>query len=164
MKFIKEYWIAIAIVFLAAFIIKPPACPFLLGLLMAYSSISAINLQKRLHVKGIECTGIIVDFSTDNEGDKTLVIQFTTTNGEIIKNKPYIYSSGGITASFSSRMTINESVSILYDPDNPNEYIIAGDKLSNNATSILFLLIGIGLIIFGACGILGYINYGNLSG
>ena len=78
MKFIKEYWIAIAIVFLAAFIIKPPACPLLLGLLMAYASISAINLQKRLHVNGIECTGIIVDFNTDNEGDKNPIYHVST--------------------------------------------------------------------------------------
>lgn len=88
---------------------------------------------------------VVEEIDTDSDGFNSYtyfpVIEYYV-NGNKITNR----SASG---SNPPKYDVNDTVIILYNPDNIKEYIIKGDK-SSNLLSIIFVVCGLGLIIYGA--------------
>src|SRR5689334_4688485 len=117
MENIKKYWIAIIVTFGLCMFIKPALCFLILGAIAAYAGFLAVILLNRISKSGIECTANIIEYQPDSDGYKTPLLEFTTMNGEIIRDNPYIHTSTDLSKVRSYRNSINKSVQILYDPE-----------------------------------------------
>lgn len=124
MKFNKNFWIVLLIVFVLSMFIKPAVCPMILGSLAFYISTVSIIFLEGIQKKGIECIGNILEYQSDSDGDKTPLIEFTTLKGELIKEKPFVYGSTDLGKIKSYNSMIDQPVSILYDPDDPKNLLL----------------------------------------
>ena len=81
MEDLKKYWIPIVIVFVF-FMFYKPVIYFLilesLVLLIGFYSWRFIMIIKKT---GIEGSGEILSYESDNDGHKTLIVEFTTKTG-----------------------------------------------------------------------------------
>lgn len=159
MRNIEKYWLYIFITFVIAMIIKPIFCGLILGSLFFYIGIMTILFLRKIHRSGVECTGTILSFESDNEGYKTPIVEFTTLTGEKILEKPFIYASSDLSKIRTYKDIINQSVIILYDPDNPKQFVLSDEKEFNYFVFILFVLCG--LFAIGLCisDLLGYVHF-----
>jgi hypothetical protein len=90
-----------------------------------------------------EATATVVDMKEEMETDEDVVryiyypiIEYKV-NGKIVKST---MSSGSTTPSYS----INDTLTILYNPNKNTEFIIKGDKTSNIFS---FVMIGLGVCV-----------------
>jgi hypothetical protein len=160
MKKNEKYWLAIVVVFGLAIFIKPIACALILGLLAIFFGINSIYFLKNIQRKGIEYKGNIIDYESDSDGCKTPLIEFTTPSGEFVKEKPHIYVSSDLSKIRTYKKFIDQSVSILYDPDDPKKFVIASEKKFNYLFLFMLILVGLFLIGLFLSSILGYIKLG----
>lgn len=92
-------------------------------------------------------TGTVIDLirETDNEGYVSFAprIRFTTAGG---REQEYTSNIGTNPASY----TIGQTLEILYNPENPQEAVIAADNaLETNVPMQIFTGIGALLLVFG---------------
>ena len=158
MKYIGKYWLYICILFVIAMITKPIFCAFIIGSLILYIGNAALTFLRKINKNGIECTGTILTYQSDNEGYKTPIVEFTTETGDIISEKPFIYASSDLSKIRTYKNMINQSVTILYDPDNPKEFVLSNERKFNYLIFVLFILTGLFFIGLGLSSILGYIK------
>ena len=83
---------------------------------------------------------------------------FKTTEGELIKEKPFIYGSVSLVAPLRLSKKFEDSIRVLYDPNDPKKFVIANNKIENYLAAIFISLICLAFAIIGACGLLGYIK------
>ena len=160
MKFIKRYWIAFIIVFAISMFLKPALCFIQLGTLFLYMSMKAILFLRKIERTGIESIGKIVSIEIHNNGHKVPVIEFTTPEGVIIKEKPIVYSTTDLQLiSDLFKNYTGKEISISYDPENPNQFIILENSNSDYLTFFIFLLLGLATTIIGICAISGLIKF-----
>ena len=160
MNQIRKNWTIILIAFTFFMFIKPALCFFIVGSLAFYMGTIAIRFLKKIQDKGVECTGKILSFQSDDEGYKTPVLEFTTSEGELINEKPFAYASTDISKVRSYKNMIDKQVSILYDPDDPKKFVLTDEKGFSYFAFSFFILVGLGFIILSICGLLGYIKIG----
>ena len=158
MNSIKKYWIVIVIIFALSMFIKPALCFLILGSIISYICIEAVLFLKNIEKKGVECTGNIIEYQSDSDGHKTPLIEFTTMTGELIKEQPYVYASTDLSKIRTYKNLINQSVSILYDPDNPKKFVLTSEKQFNYVTFFIFILGGLFFVGLSISSILGYIR------
>ena len=158
MNFIKKYWIVIVGIFGLSVFIKPALCFLILGLLLSYLGFEAIKFLKSITKKGIDCIGNIIEYQSDSDGHKTPLIEFTTMTGDLIREKPHIYASTDLSKIRSYKNLINQSVPILYDPDDPKKFILTAEKEFNYFSLVLLFIVSSVFIIVSISSLLGYIK------
>ena len=124
MDFIKKYGIWIVIVFVLCIFIKPALCFLILGTLVSYMGFATIIFLKKIAKKGIDWTGKIIEYQSDSDGYKTPVIEFTTMTGDTIRREPFVYASTDLSKFRTYDKFIDQSVPIMYDPDDPNKFVL----------------------------------------
>ena len=159
MKNITKYWLYICISFIIAMFVKPILCALILGSLFFYIGIVTINFLRRISKSGIQSTGTILSYESDDEGYKTPIVEFTTLTGEKIAEKPSVYASSDLSKIRTYNNLINQNIIILYDPENPKQFVISSEKEFNYFFLILCILAG--LFFIGLCfgNLLGYIQF-----
>lgn len=158
MAFIKKYGYVFFILFLVAMFTKPVLCFIILGGLFFCIGLFADRLSQSLKKNGLTSTGFIVRYETDNDGYKTLVVEFKAISGEVIRSKPYMYASTDLSKLKSYSDKIDQQVEVLYLPGDPQKFILAGEQSFNGVVFTIFLLIGAVFIIIGAASLLGFIK------
>ena len=112
-----------------------------------------------------ETVGTVVDikeeYSKDSDGDIKYtyypVIRYEAGGRTITKQSSSGSSSssklsvgGGITLSANhSKYSINDSITVLYNPDDVEEFIIEGEKNNSSIVGIIFIVLGSIATIFG---------------
>src|SRR5258705_9627296 len=96
-----------------------------------------IDKRKRIIQNGIEVEGVVFDYETEYSADNNFlkypVIRFVTKEGLWITKK----SDYG----FSFSMRKDKKVTVVYNPDNPEEFIYKA-SFDVSKLSYLFLVIG----------------------
>jgi hypothetical protein len=157
MDLIKKYWIAIVVAFGISMFIKPALCFLILGILISYAGFEAVIFLKKISKIGIDWTGNIIEYQSDNDGYKTPLIEFTTVTGDIIREKPVVYASTDLSKVKTYSNSINQTVSILYDPDDPKKFVLKNEKGFNY---VIFILAGLFFVGLSIVWLLGYIKMG----
>jgi hypothetical protein len=158
MELIKKYWIVIVGTFGVCMFIKPALCFLILGTLISYLGLASVIFLKKITKSGIEWTGNIIEFQSDSDGYKTPLIEFKTMEGEIIREKPFIYASTDLSKIRSYSNYIDQSVPILYDQDDPKKFVLKNEESFNYVVFILFILVGIFFVGISIGWLLGYIK------
>ncbi len=121
----------------------PKPWPSLLSILigMAFLIYYYYQNKKRNNLLrfGEEAEGVIISLKPHSETNSP-VIHFVTNRGVSITKE---YEVG------SESYKIGQKVKVLYDPVAPNEFTLRNDN-STIIVKYMFLLIGVGFIIFGA--------------
>jgi len=160
MNFIKKYSIAIVVIFALSMFIKPAFCFLILGSLVSYVSFEAIRFLRKIAKRGIDWTGNIIKYQSDSDGHKSPLIEFTTMTGDLIREKPYVYASTDLSKIRTYKNSINQSVPILYDPDDPKKFVLAKDREFNYVILIIFIMAGLFFVGLSISSFLGYIKIG----
>jgi len=158
MEIVKKYWIVIIVTFGLCIFIKPALCPLILGTLLSYLGLCSVVFLKNISKRGIDWTGNIIEYESDSEGYKTPVIEFTTLKGETVKKKPTIYATTDLSKIRTYKDLINHSVPILYDPDDPQKFILKNEGGFNYFISVIFILGGLFFVGLSICWLSGYIK------
>ncbi len=146
------------VIFALLMFIKPILCPLILGLFAIFIAVASIRFMKTIHIKGIDCTGTIVEYQSDNEGYKTPVIEFTSMTGEVIREKPFIYASSDLSKVRTYKNLIKQQVSILYDPEDPKKFILKEEETFSYLFLMILIAIGLFFIGMSIASLLGYIK------
>ena len=155
---IKNYWKAIVIIFVLSMLIKPALCFLILGILFSLFGILSITFLVRIYKIGLCAKGKVTEFETDGDNDIMPVIEYTTLIGEIIKEKPYIYTSTDLSNILKNESSINQTIMIIYDPNDPKKFVLKNEEGLNYFVFILFKLSGIFFVGLSICWLLGYIK------
>lgn len=158
MNNIKKYSIAIVLVFGLCMFIKPALCFLILGIFFSYMGFAAVIFLNKIKKKGIEWSGTIIEYQSDSKGYNTPIIQFTTIKGVIVKEKPYVYATTDLSRIRTYSDSINQSIPILYDPNDPIKFVIKNEEGFNYFAFILFILIGLFFVGLSFSWLFGYIN------
>src|SRR3712207_3395557 len=124
MDLIKKYWIVIVATFGLCMFIKPALCFLILGALVSYIGFAAVIFLKKITRVGVDWTGNIIEYQSDSDGHKTPLIEFTTLTGDLIREKPFVYASTDLSKIRTYNKFIDQSVPILYDPDDPKRFVL----------------------------------------
>jgi len=154
----KKYSIAIILVFVFFMFYKPLICSIIIGLLALFYGIEYFLFFKYIGENGIETTGRILSYESDEDGYKTPIILFKILDGTEIKKKPYYYWSTDLSIFRTYKNHINESVSVIYNPKSPEKFIIKKENQSNYISLLLLGIFGLIFIAIGVFHLLGYIN------
>lgn len=157
---LKKYWKPFVIIFIISMFLKPALCFFMLGSLCLFMGLKALLLLNKLNKKGVECNGRVLSIQVDNDGYKTPVVEFTPMGSEAVKQAPVISTGTDVSRLRSVKSQIDKEVLVLYDPENPKDFIIAGDNSLNYFVFILFSIVGLIFIIVSICWLFGYIKMG----
>jgi hypothetical protein len=160
MKYIEKYWILIVIVFFFSMFINPAICMLIVGSLVFYMGIMAVGFLKKIQNKGVEGVGRILSYQVGNRGYKTPIIEFTPVNGETVTAKPFLYASTDLSKIRSYSNTTDTEIVVRYDPDDPNKFVLDGERSFNYIVFTVFILAGLFFIVLSICNFLGYIKFG----
>jgi hypothetical protein len=154
----KKYWTYIIIVFVIFILLEPILNLLLIGGLVLFFSLEYLVTIEKLKKNGKEQTGKYLHFEVDGEeGHKTPTIEFITHTGNIVKEQPYYYASTDLSKIKSYNNKIGKPVTIIYDSENPEKFILKKEKNFNYFSLFLMIFIGLMFIVFGTLGILGII-------
>lgn len=160
-KHIKKYWAVIFGAFVFFMFFKIAVCILILGLVFFAMGLSSILFLNKVQKHGIRCTGKILSFETDSDGDKIPVVQFIVEGSrEMITKRPALYTQTDLSKLRSYGKEINKEVSILYDPDDPAQFVLAGKMPSNYVIFAVFMLAGMAALVASAGSLMGYFNIG----
>jgi len=143
MDLIKKYWIVIVVTFGLCMFIKPALCPLIIGTLLSYLGFAAVIFQIKIAKKGIDWTGNIIEYQSDSDGHKTPVIEFSTMTGELIREQPFVFASTDLSKIRTYKNLIDQSVPILYDPDDPKKFVLKNERWFNYIFFIIIILGGL---------------------
>jgi len=160
MNFIKKYWIAIVVTFGICMFIKPALCFLILGTLVSYVAFEALKFLSTIKKRGVEWTGNIIEYQSDSDGYKSPLIEFTTITGDVIREKPYVYASTDLSKIRTYNNSINQSVPILYDPDNPRKFVLKNEEGFNYIVFVIFIVAGLFFIGLSISWLSGYTKMG----
>lgn len=158
MKFIERYWIVLVIAFLFLFFVNKALGILILGSVASYFSIVTIKKQRELSRTGLTVVGKIKSYTVDSDGYSTPIIQFTTLDGSVISKEPYAYVSTDVDRFQSYKSSIDTNVVVLYDPANPEDFVIANEKPWNDFVFFLLGVVGVVLVVVSMAAFSGYIK------
>jgi hypothetical protein len=158
MELIKKYWIIIFGTFVICMFIKPDLCFLILGTIFSYWGFASVIFLNKISKFGIEWTGNIIEFQSDSDGHKTPLIEYKTIEGEIIREKPFIYASTDLSKIRTYNNEINQSVPILYDQNEPKKFVLKEEESFNYMVFIIFILIGLIFVGISISSLFGYIK------
>lgn len=158
MEIINRYWTLIIIVFVISMFIKFELCFIILGSLVMFLCIHYYLAIKTINKSGIETKALILNYTRDHDGYKTPTLKFKTLDGTEIKKEPYYYASTDLSKFRSYSDKINETVSVKYDLNNPEKFIICDEKNFNWGTIVFAMIVGLIFLCVAFASILGYIK------
>ena len=132
--------------------IKPALCALMIGLIGVYISVEYTFLLKKIYTNGVECPGKIVGYKTEGEDGKIPLVEFTTIQGEIIKETPILYGS------FSSINRIEQSFLVRYHPDDPKKFVFVKDSSSDFFSIFIVFIICLTFVVLSIGSLLSYIK------
>jgi len=150
MNFLKKYnlyEIIFFVVFVFFMFYKLIVCFPLMGSFMIFKVIDYFLFLKYIKKNGVLHNGEIVSYENDR-GYKTPVIAFETSE-QHIKQRPRLYVSSDLDKFRSYKKNIGKTVSLLYDPRNPEKFILVNKGESIYFGLILVFLVGVAFIIVG---------------
>lgn len=156
MKLIKKYWTVLIIAYAIFIFINPIICSLLLGFLFLYLSFLVIKAQISVIKNGVAAVGKIKSYRIGLKGSATPTIEFTSAKGVLITKEPIISSSTDLSKFRSYRNMIDKEILVLYNPTNPEEFSIEGNRTSN---ILIFAFLGIGGLIFVTISITSLLGY-----
>lgn len=127
--------------------IKPALCFLIGGTLVAYIGFTAIRFLRSIKQRGIESQGTIIRFEPDNDGHKSPFITFTTVSGEEISGKPFVYASTDLSIIRTYKNSIDQPVSVLYDPEHPERFVLKNEEGFNYFVFVILLLAGMAFML-----------------
>lgn len=154
----KKYAIPIIIIFVFFMFYKPVICFIILGSLVSIMSIYFWKFLSDIHKTGIQSVGKILFYESDSDGHKTPTVEFITKCGMHIRKKPYYYASTDLSKIQNYKKNIDKSIDILYDPKNPEKFVIGKERNFNSFSLIFMTLVGLIFLTVGICSILGINN------
>lgn len=154
----KKYAIPIFILFVFFMFYKPVICFIILGSLISIMSIYYWNFLLDIQKNGIESVGKILFYESDSDGYKTPTVEFIDKNGKQIRKKPYYYVSTDLSKIRTHKKNIDKPINILYDPKNPEKFVIGKERNFNSFSLIFATLVGMIFLTIGICSTLGIIN------
>ena len=160
MELIKKYWIAIVVTFGICLFVKPALCFLILGAIISYAGFASVAFLKKIKHSGVDWTGKIVEYQSDSDGHKTPLIEFTTMTGDFVKEKPFVYASTDLSKIRTYSKFIDQTVPILYDPDDPKKFVLNNEEGFNYAVLIIFIIAGLFFVGLSISWLLGYIKMG----
>lgn len=98
--------------------------------------------MKKLQQRGVECIGKIIRYESDSEGHKTPFVTFTSLQGEIIAGKPTISATTDLSKIMSYKGVTDKPVLLIYDPVDPEKFILKEDVGTNYLAMIFIFLVG----------------------
>lgn len=113
--------------------------------------------MKKLQQHGVECIGKIVRYESDSKGHKTPFVKFTSLQGEIIAGKPTISATTDLSKIMSYKGVTDKPVILIYDPGDPEKFILKEDVGTNYLAMIFIFLVGGVFVTLGICNIVGII-------
>lgn len=137
---------------------KPELGFIALGAIFMFMGIGALAFLKKIHIIGVPCTGKIVGIENTRRGHKTPVVEFEPTRGHLICKTPHAHASTDFDILTSSKHLIGKEVPILYDPEDPEKFVIEGKAGSASFVFVIFIIAGIALIVIGCADLLGYLD------
>jgi len=155
----KNHGIIIAVLFVFFMFYKPSVCFLMLGSLALFYVIKNVAFLNKIKKSGVEIVGKIVSYESDDEGYKTPVIEYETSEGKNLMGKPYIRSSSDLDKFQSYSQNINKNIRIIYSPESPEKFIIKNS--SPGCVLILGSIIGLVFIILTTGSLLGYFDIFN---
>ncbi|MBA5245742.1 DUF3592 domain-containing protein [Marnyiella aurantia] len=163
MKFLKKYWYYIIGVFAICMFVKPTFCFIILGSVIFYAGIDYYRVFRIVKNYGIVTTGKVIKYTRGQKGYQTPTINFSTKNGKTIETEPYFYVSSDINKFRTFKKYIKKPIEINYNPENPEEFLIADQKGINAMGIIILILVGALFAIIGTLGFLEIIemNFNN---
>lgn len=152
----KKYSIIFFILFVFFMFYKPAICCLMLGVVALFYAISSILSLNKMNKYGIENSGKIISYESDDEGYKTPIIEYQIDEGINFTGKPFLHTSSDLDKFQSYHRNINKSIKIIYDPDSPEKFILK----DNYNFFGLILTIVVGSVFSGLSigSLLGYIN------
>ena len=154
----KIYWILFFVAFAISMFTKPEFCFLLIGSLAFCLGVYAIVFIKRTREKGIACTGRILSYEIDSEGDKTPIVEFTPPGGVPVTGTPHVYAKTESDIIRSYKKQVDQKVVVLYDPDDPKKFILSQDQGMSYLAFAFIILGGLAGMAVGVCSLLGYIK------
>lgn len=151
MNFLKKYnpyEIIFFVLFVFFIFYKPIVCALLLGSFIIFKVIDYLLFLKYIQKNGIPLVGEIVSYENDDENYKTPIITFEVA-GQHIKRTPQGYFSSDIDKFRSFKENIGKTIPILYDPRNPEKFIIANKKEPSYLGLVFLLLVCVVFIVIG---------------
>ena len=158
MENIKKYWILIAIIFVFFMYYEPVVCLIILGSFFLILGISSWTFLYEIKKRGIKSVGKILNYESDNDGHITPIVNYKTVNGKVINKKPYFYVTANIGSITTYKSKINEEVPIIYNPNNPEKFILQEEMTLNKFGLIFFIIVGLTLFVVGLLDLIGIIN------
>lgn len=146
--------------FMVCMFIKPALCFLILGMLISYTGFTAVIFLKRIVKIGIEWTGTVIEYQAERDGHRTPLIEFTTMAGDVIREKPFVYASTGLSIIRKHSKFIDQSIPILYDPDEPKKFVLKNEKGFSYIVFIIFIMAGLFFVGLSISWLLGYIKMG----
>lgn len=158
MEYLKKYWIFSMLAFIGLAFIEIELVFLLLSLIMIYQSIYYYLGAKAIYKTGVETTGVVLFYSRDEDGYKTPTVKYDA-NGKDIQKEPFYYASTDLSKFRSYKSHIDTTITIKYDPEKPENFVINSDKDFNWGTIVLFLFVGMIFLGLSIAGLLGYIHF-----
>lgn len=155
----KNHAIIIFILFVFFIFYKPAVCFLIFGLLTLYYMIFSVLFLNKINKNGIESTGEIISYESDDEGYKIPVIQFETADGKNLIGKPYLFTSTDLDKFQSYKERIGKNIKITYDSENPEKFILKDTSIGCGL--ILMSIVGLVFTILSVSSLLGYLDIFN---
>jgi len=151
-----EVFFIISFTFFAFY--KPIVCGFLMGIYVMYFSYKYFFVLRRISNNSKYTTAKIIDYKRVEWNYKEPIISFETKEGIKIDSKPAFYFATDLSKIRSYKNKINQPVEIIYNQNNPNEFVIASESKLNYFVLFGITMIGIIFIVFSISALLGYVE------
>ena len=111
---------------------------FLVGaLIMFYMALRSVRARQLLRTKGV-CVQATVSGTVQSRDGAAYVLEFTTAGGSHRLHYP--------KPARSSNFSVGSSVTLYYDPENPEKMYVEGDR-SVLGAEILYAVLGVTLLV-----------------
>ncbi|MBW8360300.1 MAG: DUF3592 domain-containing protein [Weeksellaceae bacterium] len=158
MKTLEKYWTYIVIFFAIFMFVKPVVCLLILGFIFSFIGVHYLSVVTNLKNFGLTINGKISKYSRDGKGYQTPVIKYTTFDGKIIENEPYIFSTSDLNKITNFKNQIDKTIVIRYNSQNPDEFLLQKQVIFTKVISYFFTIFGIVITTVGIVDIFGFIN------
>uniref|UniRef100_UPI00404932AD DUF3592 domain-containing protein n=1 Tax=Flavobacterium sp. TaxID=239 RepID=UPI00404932AD len=136
---------------------------FIIGLVVISVGVYGMIFIDLIKKRGKVTNGKIVSYQKDDEGFKTPIIEFTTRNGKLVRKVPTTFFSFKSSFSKHSNSALNENMQVLYDPNNPEKFLIKQNIETDYNAYIFIVIIGLAMAALAALSYLQMINFDDLK-
>jgi hypothetical protein len=152
---LKKFWIWIVLVIFLSSLISFGISFLLMGVIVSSILLVILINHNRIYKNGIETNGYLKNYEKDKSGDIDIIYEFKIPSGELISGKAISltsFSVSGIELMDNKNNNPLDEIEIIYDAENPQNFIIK--KLYRKTISAFILL----LVFFSTFAVLGFLK------